>query len=387
MHLWKNRCASIALLAVSWWAAPARADEPATQIRFKKTQLDNVFRSEGATVGDFNGDGKLDVAAGSVYYAAPNWTMAPVLEEPKEFAVKGYSDAFLCFASDVNRNGRTDLLVVDFPGKQTWWFENPGAAGGAWKRNEAVAETNGENPLWVDVTGDGNMELVAGIPEMGWASPGDDPYQSWNTHIVSNPDDPRIQKYYHGFGVGDINGNGRSDVVCREGWWEAPEDRTQVPWKFHRVDFGAPCAQMIVHDFDGDGRADVLSTSAHQYGIWWHQQTADGWKTHEIDKSFSQTHAVVLADIDGDGLMDFVTGKRYYAHNGRDPGADDPALLCWYELQRRNGKPAWTRHVIDDDSGSGMHFEVIDMTGNGLLDIATANKKGVFYFEQVRGDE
>ncbi len=389
MRIRRSTCRVIALLALTmpWWPAPvAHAAEPGPRIRFKKTQLDNVFRSEGATVGDFSGNGKLDIAAGSVYYAAPNWNMVPVLEAPKEFPVKGYSDAFLCFASDVNRNGRTDLLVVDFPGKQTWWFENPGAAGGAWKRNEAVAETNGENPLWVDLTGDGKMDLVAGIPEMGWASPGEDPYKPWNIYIVSGPDDPRIQRYYHGFGVGDINGNGRLDIVCREGWWEAPEDRTQVPWKFHRVDFGPPCAQMIVHDFDGDGRADVLTTSAHQYGIWWHQQTADGWQTHEIDKSFSQTHAVVLADINGDGLMDFVTGKRYYAHNGNDPGADDPALLCWYELQRRDGKPVWTRHVIDDDSGAGMHFEVVDMTGNGLLDIATANKKGVFYFEQVRDE-
>ncbi|MDZ7620637.1 MAG: VCBS repeat-containing protein, partial [Patescibacteria group bacterium] len=167
--------------------------------------------------------------------------------------------------------------------------------------------------------------------------------------------------------------------------WEAPEDRTQTPWPFHRVDFGKACAQMLVYDCNGDGLADVITTSAHEYGIWWHEQTADGWKTHDIDASFSQTHAVVLADINGDGLMDFVTGKRYYAHCGRDPGAEEPALLCWYELKRVDGKPTWTRHVIDDNSGSGMNFEVVDINGDGLLDIATANKKGVFYFEQTRG--
>ncbi len=370
---------------LGWQAAPG--EESSRPLRFRKTQLDTAFRSEGATVGDFNGNGRLDIAAGSVYYAAPDWEMAPVTEEPREFPVIGYSNAFLCFTSDLNRNGRDDLVVVGFPGQETRWYENPGAAGGAWNRYDVIPVTNGENPLWVDLTGDGQQELVAGVPEMGWARPGEDPTEPWETVIVSGPDDPRIGRYYHGFGVGDVNGNGRLDILVREGWWEAPEDRTQVPWTFHRVDFGPPCAQMLVYDFDGDGRPDVLTTSAHQYGIWWHQQTEEGWVTHEIDRSFSQTHAVVLADINGNGRMDFVTGKRYYAHNGNDPGADDPALLCWYELQHEEGQPVWTRHVIDDDSGVGMHFEVVDMTGNGLLDIATANKKGVFYFEQIPAED
>lgn len=377
----------LSALAMSWSLATVmHAAPPGSPIRFKRTQLDAVFRAEGATVGDFNGNGKLDIAAGSVYYAAPDWKMVPILEEPKEFPPKSYSDAFLCFAADVNGNGRTDLIVADIPGKHLWWFENPGAAGGSWKRHEALEVANGENPMWVDVTGDGKPELVAGVPEMGWATPGEDPTQPWKTVIVSGPDDTRIHKYYHGFGVGDVNGNGRLDIVCREGWWEAPEDRTQVPWKFHPVDFGPGCAHMLVSDFDGDGRADVLTTSAHDCGIWWHQQTPDGWKTQEIDKSFSQTHAVVLADINGNGLLDFVTGKRYYAHNGHDPGAEEPALLCWYELQRRDGKPTWTRHVIDDNSGAGLHFEVADVNGNGLLDIVIANKKGAFLFEQVRAE-
>ena len=382
-----RRVLALAVLAASCGlVSPAVGAEPETGIQFQKTELDNVFRAEGAAVGDFNCDGKLDIAAGSVYYAAPDWKMVPVLEKAKEFRPKSYSDAFLCFADDINGDKRTDLIVVDFPGKQTWWFENPGSAGGVWKRVEAVAITNGENPLFGDLTGNGANALVAGIPEMGWASPGEDPYAPWKTHIVAGPNDPKTQKYYHGFGMGDVNGDGRNDILVREGWWEAPEDRTKTPWTFHRVDFGPACAQMIVYDCNDDGRADVITTSAHQYGIWWHEQTADGWKTHEIDKSFSQTHAVVLADINGDGLMDFVTGKRYYAHCGGDPGAEEPALLCWYELQRKDGEPKWTRRVIDDNSGSGMNFQVVDINGDGLLDIATANKKGVFYFEQTRAD-
>ena len=91
-----------------------------------------------------------------------------------------------------------------------------------------------------------------------------------------------------------------------------------------------------------------------------------------------------LADINGDGLPDFVTGKRWWAHTHGDPGIDEPAMLVWYELSRKDGRPAWTRHVIDDNSGVGTQFQVIDVNGDGLLDIVVSNKKGVFYFQQVR---
>jgi hypothetical protein len=166
---------------------------------------------------------------------------------------------------------------------------------------------------------------------------------------------------------------------------------------------------MYVHDFDADGDADVLSASAHDFGIWWHEQRQESraesqesrsgaggsslstldsglstWITHEIDTSFSETHAVCFADINGDGLPDFVTGKRWWSHNGHGPGADGAAVLNWYELQREDGEPVWIKHEIDTDSGVGTQFTVVDVNGDGLLDVATSNKKGTFVFEQVR---
>jgi hypothetical protein len=157
-------------------------------------------------------------------------------------------------------------------------------------------------------------------------------------------------------------------------------------WTFHNVSFGPACAQMYAYDFDGDGDNDVLSSSAHAIGIWWHEQLGDEkWQTHEIDNSFSQTHSLCLADINDDGLLDFVTGKRWWAHGPKgDVGADQPAVMCWFELQRENGKPVWTRHQFDHDSGVGTQFEVADVNGDKLLDVVTSNKKGVYYFEQVR---
>ena len=193
------------------------------------------------------------------------------------------------------------------------------------------------------------------------------------------------RKYSHGLGCGDINGDNRADIVVAKGWYEAPGLPRKGPWKFHAAPFGDKAAHMFVFDIDADGDADVLSSSPHAFGIWWHEQLGpDKWKSHEIDRSYSQTHSICLADINSDGLPDFVTGKRWWAHGGRDPGGNDPAVMCWYELQREKGRVKWIRHQFDHQSGVGTQFTVTDVNADGLLDVVTPNKRGVFYFEQHR---
>ena len=220
---------------------------------------------------------------------------------------------------------------------------------------------------------------------MAYTTRPSDSSQLWSVHPISVKEAPGTRRYAHGLGLGDINGDGRADVVVKEGWWEAPLDAAASEWEFHPAGLGEEAADMQVYDFDEDGDNDVLSSSAHRFGIWWHEQLPGGkWQTHEIDKSYSQTHAVVLTDINGDGLKDFVTGKRWWAHGGHDPGADGPAVMYWYELTRRDGRPVWIPHQFDDDSGVGTQFQVADVNGDGLPDVVTSNKKGVYYFEQVR---
>ena len=232
---------------------------------------------------------------------------------------------------------------------------------------------------------------------MAYFTPAKDPTALWEMHPISAPGEPGKPapgtfRFWHGLGVGDVNGDGRLDVICTEGWWEQPEKPDgKTPWKFHRADLGPACADMYAFDLDGDGKADILSSSAHGYGIWWHQQKA-GTKGEPtflrkdlFPKLVSQTHALHFVDINGDGLKDLVTGKRWWAHGPRgDADPNNPAVLYWFEARRdRNKMIHFTPHVIDNDSGIGTQFVVADVNGDHLPDIVIANKKGVFLFEQV----
>ena len=376
----------------------AAQDKPVAKpanVRFKKTQLDPKFRSEGVAVADFNHDGKLDIAAGFVWYEAPDWKMHLIIEKEPEYKPEGYSNAFCCFAEDVNGDGWADLLVVDFPGTPTWWFENPKDSTKLWPKHTVTPVTNNESPMLVDVDGDGKRDLLCAVNADAKNTDGPGKYlaymthpgdasKEWIIHPVSEQGIPGGNRYTHGLGCGDINKDGRNDVLNPDGWWESPADKTTTPWKFHPAPFGQG-AQFQIYDYDGDGDNDVITTSPHGYGIWWHEQLPDGkFAKHEIDKSFSQTHATVLADLNGDGLPDLITGKRWWAHAKGDPGGDEAAVFFWFELQRENGRPIWIPHQFDHDSGVGTQFEVMDVNGDKLPDIIASSKKGVHLFEQVR---
>lgn len=361
-------------------------------VKFKKHTLSSEFISEGVAAGDVNKDGKTDIMAGAYWFEAPDWTPHE-LAKPETFHYdKGYSNSFLNFTLDVNHDGWVDLIRVDFPGKAAVWHENPRNEAGHWKVHTIYGSVGNESPAFVDMDGDGRPDLLCADSEakqMIWLrAPDGKGAPGWERFPISAREAPGTEIFSHGLGLGDVNGDGRPDVVIKEGWWEAPADPRQPGWTFHPADLGKDCAQMYVLDVNEDGYADVLSSSAHRYGIWWHEQDRDEqdrmtWKEHEISKAFSQTHALDLADINGDGHPDLVTGMRYFAHLGKDPGELNPPLLCWLEF-KPGKKPAWVTHQIDDDSGVGLNIVTEDMNGNGLTDIVIANKKGVFFFEQQK---
>src|SRR5262245_32067434 len=217
--------AIVANLAVAHFAG---AQSPAASISFRKTVLDTVFRSEGVAVGDFNRDGKNDIAAGVVWYEAPDWKMRLIGDEAPQYDPLQYSHAFQTFADDLNGDGWTDLIVVDWPGSFTYWFENSKTTGAKWRQHVLTPVTNNESPQFVDVDGDGKVDLLAAFspdpqkfdgPErrMGFMTRTADPYAPWMIHAVSARAAPSTTRYSHGVGLGDVNGDGRKDILVKDG--------------------------------------------------------------------------------------------------------------------------------------------------------------------------
>lgn len=355
-------------------------------IIFKKHIVDPDFVSEGVAVGDVNNDDKLDVMAGNFWYESPSWKKHFVHADTLN-AVPGYSTSFINFSLDVNSDSWIDLIRFDQPGAACMWYENPKNKNEPWKGRLILATAGIESPAFADVDRDGRKDIICNditLKQVIWLKApvvkGD---TTWQRFIISRDPGRATHQYTHGLGWGDINKDGRNDVIIKNGWWESPSDVKDADWEFHDATLGEDGANMFALDADADGDQDVVSSSAHHYGIWWHEQTKDGWVTHEISRLFSQSHALAFTDVNGDGHRDLVSGKRYLAHISGDPGTHDPSVLYWYEFVRGN-KPQWIPHLVDNNSGIGNNFEVEDINGDKLVDIIISNKKGVFVFEQLR---
>ncbi|MCA9213169.1 MAG: VCBS repeat-containing protein [Planctomycetales bacterium] len=372
--------------------------------KFERVLLSEEFCSEGACFADINGDGYNDVVSGPYWYVGPEFRTRYSYAASKSCPIKGYSEYFFTFADDFNDDGRPDVLAISMPGQDAYWFENPFTKNVAvrnvdWKRRLAVQRVSNESPIFKDIDGDQKNELVF-IQDgaFGYAGPSSNVDQPWA--FVPITDNLGLGVFTHGMGVDDVNGDGRPDLLETNGWWEQTATRAEL-FRFHRQRFAqSGGAQMHAFDIDGDGDNDVVSTqNAHAYGLSWFEQIQqDGeiafvehpiltsnWKDNEYGLAISQMHAVAVADVDQDGVKDIITGKRYWAHGGNDPGAREANVLYWFRTVRPNSVSAngskqvrFEPHLIDVRSGVGTQLTVGDVSANGLNDVVVGNKLGTF---------
>jgi hypothetical protein len=354
------------------WSA-GRPDE----IPFAKHTLD-LGANETCAVVDINNDGHPDIVSGENWYEGPKWRKHKF--RALHF-VNNYVDAFSDLPLDVNGDGFADLITASWFSRRLYWSQNPGKGGGGWKEHEIESGANTEFAFLVDIDNDGKANEL--LPQFGGKAGGLAWYEVKNKSFVKRTVSP--QNWGHGIGAGDVNGDARTDILTPKGWFEGPADPRGSDWKWHpEFDLGST-GFIYVHDVNGDGRGDLVTSMAHDYGILWFERGKDGaWSKRVIDDSWSQAHAVALVDLNKDGRPELITGKRYMAHNGRDPGEREPLGIYWYEFLP--GKPVqWVKHVVDYGSraGGGMQIPVADLDGDGDLDFATAGKSGLFLFENL----
>lgn len=377
------------------------AEEP----KWKQHTINGKSEFEAAGAFDVDNDGKLDIVAGDTWYQAPDGKPYHVRDVKRQGS---YYNDFATLPLDVNGDGHTDFVTCSYFAKDVGWVENPGKAGADWTYHEVDAPGNIEAAWMVDLSGDGIADVLPNtVNVVVW-------YE-----VVKKADGKgfELKKHDlgsaaagHGVGTGDVNGDGRVDLLTPKGWFEAPADPAHGSWTWHADwKLGATGIQILARDVDGDGLSDIVYGMGHDYGLFWLRQNKGTggevtWSKQTIDNSVASVHALMWADIDGDGKAhELVTGKRVYAHEV-EPGATDGSLIAWYAFD--SGSKGWTKHVIfqgepaknapakagersalkdfpPGTAGTGLQMTAIDIDRDGDLDLLCPGKSGLYLFENL----
>jgi hypothetical protein len=376
-------------------AAPP-TKEAEKSLRFSKRQL-FVNPYESAATGDLDQDGHVDIVYGAYWFAGPDFV--PRTFRPNHVS-KEYMRANSDHLYDVDRDGWLDVIAGGWGEDGIYWYRNPGKGpqerGKPWEKHlpweaRLLSKTRGYMEMFAlhDYDGDGEPELHSASYRKKY------PLEVFRW-VKSADGSPALEPFVlgregggHGYAFGDVNGDSREDVLTEIGWYERPAgDPFAGPWKFHpETALPHPSCPFVVKDLNEDGRLDIIFGRGHDVGLyWWEQQApqADGttvWKKHVIDESWTQAHALVLADLDGDMKDELVAGKCIWAHDGDDPGAADPPAIYYYKWNK--GAGTFVRHTIaapGEGIALGRQFVVTDLNKDGRPDLTAPSKLGLWVF-------
>lgn len=377
--------------------------------------------AEGISVIDMNGDGFPDLLSGAYWYENPGADGGEWKQH--QFRTVGIHNEFVSdcgeWVVDVDHDGLPDLVTAGWISNGVWWYKNPGpkatAAGAMWKSGKLSDSFDTEGGAFADINGDGKPDLIlAHYNQSGllWID-----FSGAITKIHKLGDSAEDG---HGVGVADINGDGKADILTTHGWFEQI-DADAGKWNWHADwELGDTGFPIIGYDVNHDGKMDIIFGQGHGYGLYWLERTGSDdhrkWVRHTIDESFSQSHALAMVDVDGDGTPELITGKRYRGHSGGDPGSYDPLVVYAYKLPTaaalRNLKneshksaaapqgmrvgelvslaependPLWERFPlsVNGSATAGTQFVAADFDKDGDIDLASAGKLGVHVYENL----
>ncbi len=385
------------------WKDLGVKEEPVEKVspNFRMQQLNAYYYSWGVAAADINRDGVQDLVAGGYYYPGPDYTKRREIYATHTFnpSTQYAGTSWLDFAYDFTGDGWPDVITTG-AGLTATLYVNPRGESRRWDHYTVLPKANTEIALLKDIDGDGKPDLVQGLGGvLTWASPDPaKPTGEWIVHNISGPNGVGA----HGLGVGDINGDGKPDVLTAEGWYEQPAKGSNETWTFHPEAFGTRGgAEMAVYDVNGDGLNDVVAAlNAHGYGLAWYEQKRDAagkisfiqhmimddlWSKNAGGVTFTELHGSTMGDVDGDSIPDFIVGKRYWSHEDSytDPDPYGAPVLYWYRTVRNRNAPGGAEFVpelIHNRSGTGSQVLAKDLNGDGALDIAVSTNRGTFIF-------
>lgn len=385
------------------------------RIAFLAHRLGNDH-AEGISLLDMNGDGFADLLSGAYWYENPGANGGTWKRH--QFRTVGIHNEFVSdcgeWIVDVDHDGLPDLVTTGWISNGVWWYRNPGpkatAAGTMWKAQKITDSYDTEGGAFADINGDGKPDLALAHYDRNGVLWIDFSKEKPVVHHLGGREQDG-----HGIGVADINGDGKADVLTTHGWFEQI-DADKDQWKWHGDwDIGDAGFPILGYDVNHDGKLDLIYGQGHGYGLYWLEQagTTDKplWIRHTIDESFSQSHALLLADIDDDGVPELITGKRYRGHSGDDPGSYDPVVVYAYKLPTKaqldaaksnsestkgemdtmriadsSADPVFTRYAlsVNGTASAGTQFIATDIDHDGDIDIASAGKLGVHVLENLK---